>query len=151
LQEVEAGRLSACVRIDEIRAEMQAVRREVRAPAVLGEVSGNGAQPFLAVRDLRKVFPGRGGAGVHALDAVSLEVRANESVGVVGESGSGKTTLGRCLVGLETPTAGTIDIDGIAAADYSKLTRADRARLRRTVQIVFQDPYSSLDPTETVG
>jgi peptide/nickel transport system ATP-binding protein len=82
---------------------------------------------------------------------VSIEVGANESVGVVGESGSGKTTLGRCLVGLETPTGGTIDVDGIAAADYSTLTRSDRARLRRTVQIVFQDPYSSLDPTETVG
>jgi peptide/nickel transport system ATP-binding protein len=152
LRELDVGRLSACLRIDEIRDEMQSVRLEVRAPAVLRDAAlDTGVQPLLVVRDLRKVFAGRVGAGVRALDGVSVEVGANESVGVVGESGSGKTTLGRCLVGLETSTAGTIDINGIDAADYSRLTRVDRTRLRRTVQIVFQDPYSSLDPTETVG
>jgi peptide/nickel transport system ATP-binding protein len=151
LQPIESERLTACVRIAEIRRELREVRLETRAPAVLAPVSGNGAHPFLEVRDLRKVFPGRAGAGVRALDGVSIEVRVNESVGVVGESGSGKTTLGRCLVGLETPTAGAIRVDGIDAADYARLTRAERARLRRTVQIVFQDPYSSLDATETVG
>jgi peptide/nickel transport system ATP-binding protein len=88
---------------------------------------------------------------VRALNGVQIYVGAGESVGIVGESGSGKTTLGRCLVGLETPTSGTIQIDGVDASDYAKLGNAERARLRRTVQIVFQDPYSSLDRTETVG
>jgi peptide/nickel transport system ATP-binding protein len=129
---------------------MMSVRREVRAP-VLQEVPSTEIAPFLAVRDLQKVFAGQRGGVVRALDGVSITVGVNESVGIVGESGSGKTTLGRCLVGLEDPTAGTIDIDGIDASHYSKLTRAERARLRSTVQIVFQDPYSSLDRTETVG
>jgi peptide/nickel transport system ATP-binding protein len=150
LREVEPDRFSACVRLEEIRDEMMSVRREVRAP-VLVEVPSNEIAPFLAVRDLQKVFPGHRGGVVRALDGVSITVGINESVGIVGESGSGKTTLGRCLVGLEDPTAGLIDIDGIDASHYSRLTRAERARLRSTVQIVFQDPYSSLDRTETVG
>ncbi|MFL5962248.1 MAG: dipeptide ABC transporter ATP-binding protein [Gaiellaceae bacterium] len=149
LREVEPGRYSACVRLEEIRAEMMGVRREVRAP--VPEAPATEIDPFLAVRDLQKVFAGQRGGVVRALDGVSITVGVNESVGIVGESGSGKTTLGRCLVGLENPSAGLIDIDGIDATDYSKLARADRARLRRTVQIVFQDPYSSLDRTETVG
>jgi peptide/nickel transport system ATP-binding protein len=103
------------------------------------------------VAEIGKVFVGRAGNQVHALRSVSIEVGRNESVGLVGESGSGKTTLGRCIVGLETPTAGTIEVDGIAAQDYRKLTREQRTTIRRTVQIVFQDPYSSLDRTETVG
>jgi len=118
---------------------------------VLQEVPSAEIASFLAVRDLQKVFSGHRGGVVRALDGVSITVGVNESVGIVGESGSGKTTLGRCLVGLEDPTAGTIDIDGVDASHYSKLTRAERARLRSTVQIVFQDPYSSLDRTETVG
>ncbi len=88
---------------------------------------------------------------MHALKGVSIEVGRNESVGLVGESGSGKTTLGRCIVGLETPTSGSIELGDLQIADFSRLTRAQRASLRRTVQIVFQDPYSSLDRTETVG
>jgi peptide/nickel transport system ATP-binding protein len=150
LREVEPGRLSACVRLEEIRDEMMKVRREVRAPAIQ-EAPRIEVGSFLAVRDLQKIFAAQRGGLVRALDGVSITVGVNESVGIVGESGSGKTTLGRCLVGLETPTAGQIDIDGIDASDYSKLTRAERARLRSTVQIVFQDPYSSLDRTETVG
>jgi peptide/nickel transport system ATP-binding protein len=150
LREVEPGRFSACVRLEEIRDEMLSVRREVRAP-VLEVVPTAAAASFLAVRDLQKVFGGQRGGVVRALDGVSIDVGVNESVGIVGESGSGKTTLGRCLVGLEDPTSGSIDIDGIDASNYSKLTRAERAQLRSTVQIVFQDPYSSLDRTETVG
>ena len=151
LREVEPGRFSACVRLEEIRGEMQGVRREVRAPAAAAESAATDVEPFLVVRDLEKVFAGRQGAGVRALGGVSITLGAGESVGIVGESGSGKTTLGRCLVGLETPTSGTIRIDDLDASDFSRLTRAERARLRRNVQIVFQDPYSSLDRTETVG
>ncbi len=150
LREVEPGRFTACVRLEEIRDEMKAVRREVRTPLV-ELVTEEPAAPFLRVRGLSKVFAGQRGGAVRALNGVDVVVGANESVGIVGESGSGKTTLGRCLVGLETASGGTIEIDGLDASDYSKLTGAERAHLRSTVQIVFQDPYSSLDRTETVG
>jgi peptide/nickel transport system ATP-binding protein len=150
LRKVEPDRFSACIRLEEIRETMTSVRREVRAPAVEKPPRAD-IGSFLVVRDVQKIFAAQRGGLVRALDGVSITVGVNESVGIVGESGSGKTTLGRCLVGLERPTAGQIDIDGIDASDYSKLTRAQRARLRSTVQIVFQDPYSSLDRTETVG
>jgi peptide/nickel transport system ATP-binding protein len=88
---------------------------------------------------------------VVAIDGVSLDVGEGESVGLVGESGSGKTTLARCMVGLETPTSGTILVDGLHAENFSRLSDGDRRRLRRTVQIIFQDPYSSLNPVMTVG
>lgn len=150
LREIEAGRLSACVRVEEIRSEMATVRREVRTPLPELE-SEREVVPFLAVRNVSKVFSGQRGGTVRALNGVDVLVGPGESVGIVGESGSGKTTLGRCLVGLETPSGGTIHIDGIDATDYGRLSGPNRARLRRTVQIVFQDPYSSLDRTETVG
>jgi peptide/nickel transport system ATP-binding protein len=150
LREIEPGRESACIRVEQIRPAMASVRREVRTPLVELDVEPQVA-PFLAVRGLAKMFSGQRGGVVRALNGVDVFVAPGESVGIVGESGSGKTTLGRCLVGLETPTGGTIEIDGIDASSYTRLTGADRARLRRTVQIVFQDPYSSLDRTETVG
>ncbi|MFN8222875.1 MAG: ABC transporter ATP-binding protein [Gaiellales bacterium] len=150
LLSVEAGRLTACLRVDEIRAAMSGVRREVRTATTPAQPAADAA-PFVAVDELRKVFAGTSGARVDALAGVSLVIREGESVGVVGESGSGKTTLGRCLVGLETPSGGSIRVDGIEATDYGALSVADRAKLRRTVQIVFQDPYSTLDATQTVG
>ena len=76
---------------------------------------------------------------------------ANESVGLVGESGSGKTTLARMLVGLEHPTSGEITIDRIRASNWAALSGTERRKLRSTVQIVFQDPYSSLNPMRTIG
>jgi peptide/nickel transport system ATP-binding protein len=82
---------------------------------------------------------------------VSVDVNAGESVGLVGESGSGKTTLARVLAGLEAASGGQVTIDGIQAGDWSRLPGKDRRRLRGTVQIVFQDPYSSLNPMHTVG
>jgi peptide/nickel transport system ATP-binding protein len=69
---------------------------------------------------------------------------------LVGESGSGKTTFGRCLVGLETPTSGKIAIDGIDASDFEQMTPRDRASTRRSIQMVFQDPYSTLNPRHSV-
>jgi peptide/nickel transport system ATP-binding protein len=113
--------------------------------------------PLLEARDLAKHFPvARGLAGrlrrapaqvVHAVDGVSLALAAGETLGLVGESGSGKTTLGRLVLGLQEPTAGQILFEG---EDITHPTRERRRRLRREVQVIFQDPYSSLDPRQRV-
>jgi peptide/nickel transport system ATP-binding protein len=94
---------------------------------------------------------GRKGRAVHALKGVDLSICAGESVGIVGESGSGKTTLGRSIVGLVHPTGGSLTLGGIDATSYTRLPRTQRAELRRAAQIVFQDPYSSLNPVRTIG
>jgi oligopeptide/dipeptide ABC transporter ATP-binding protein len=111
--------------------------------------------PLLAVDDLVKHYPlqrgvvvRRGSAVVHAVDGISFDVRAGETLGVVGESGCGKTTTARMLLRLVDPTSGTIAFDG------EDITTAGGARLkalRRDMQMVFQDPYSSLNPRQTVG
>jgi peptide/nickel transport system ATP-binding protein len=106
--------------------------------------------PLLEVNGVRKEF-GTGPKTVVALEEATIQVGAGESVGIVGESGSGKTTLARLLVGLETPTAGEIVIDGTRFADWRELRGEDRRRLRSSIQTVFQDPYSSLNPMRTIG
>jgi peptide/nickel transport system ATP-binding protein len=141
-------RFSACIRTDEIREEMRRMRRAVGAVAAERVVGV--AEPLVVVRDLVKVFR-RGDGATRALDGVSIEIGAREAVGLVGESGSGKTTLGRCVMGLERPTAGEILIDGLPAQDFATLPARDRAALRHKVQMIFQDPYSSLNPVRTVG
>jgi len=110
---------------------------------------------LLELRDLRVHFPITKGlllrrviGEVRAVDGVDLDVRRGESLGLVGESGSGKTTLGRAVVALAKPTDGTITFDG---KDVWSLDRDGRKRLRRRIQMVFQDPYASLDPRMTVG
>jgi peptide/nickel transport system ATP-binding protein len=145
---VSPGRLSACVRLPEIRAEMMSLRE--RAGQQAATPAGRPGTPLIAVSELRKVFH-QGSRTVTALDGVSVAVGAGESVGLVGESGSGKTTLARVLAGLESASSGQVTIDGIPAADWRSLSGRDRRRLRGTVQIVFQDPYSSLNPMHTVG
>jgi len=111
--------------------------------------------PLLQLRDVRVHFPITKGlllrrvtGEVRAVDGVDLNVLRGQSVGLVGESGSGKTTLGRAVVGLARPTSGTIVFDG---EDVWSLGRDEQKRLRRRVQMVFQDPYASLDPRMTVG
>ncbi len=110
------------------------------------------AVPALAVVDLRKVFRVRRGTPGHdeivAVDDVSFAVPRSGSLAVVGESGSGKTTLARMIVGLETPTSGQIVLDGRPRS--TSTSRRARAARARQVQMVFQDPYSSLDPKQTV-
>lgn len=91
---------------------------------------------------------GRGDVTVHAVDGVSLSVRTGSTFGVVGQSGSGKSTLARLIAGLEAPDTGAIEICGMPAPPPR--SRAWRA-LRRKMQVIFQDPYSSLDPLLTVG
>jgi ABC-type oligopeptide transport system ATPase subunit len=108
---------------------------------------------MLVIDNLTKEFSGtRQGLGlrgqsVKALDAVSLTVRRGESFGLVGESGSGKTTLTRCVLRLDEASSGRILFDGI---ELAKLKAAEMRRLRARLQIVFQDPYASLDPRMSV-
>jgi peptide/nickel transport system ATP-binding protein len=134
------------------RADSVAARLDHEQEAALAREAAQ-AGAVVVTRDVEKVFGGLGQSGrrVTALKGVSLEIGADEAVGLVGESGSGKSTLGRCLVGLETPTSGTITVNGIDTSQIGRLSTADRRRLRRTVQMVFQDPYSTLNPVRTVG
>jgi oligopeptide/dipeptide ABC transporter ATP-binding protein len=109
--------------------------------------------PLLEVANLVKHFPVRGGVlnsvkgHVHAVNGVSLSVNKGEIVGVVGESGCGKSTLGKLIIRLIDPTTGSIRFDGV---DISKLPHAGLMAFRRRMQIIFQDPYSSLNPRLTV-
>jgi oligopeptide/dipeptide ABC transporter ATP-binding protein len=108
---------------------------------------------LLQVRNLKKYFPIRGGVfnrvvnHVKAVNDVSFTINRGEVVGLVGESGSGKTTVGRTILRLEEATSGSIDFDG---ADINKLTKPAMRRYRRRMQIVFQDPYASLNPREKI-
>jgi oligopeptide transport system ATP-binding protein len=101
----------------------------------------------LQVQNLVKHFPSRSGA-VHAVDGVDLELRRGETLGIVGESGCGKSTLAKMLVGLERPTSGTVSVRG---QEISRLRGGALRRSRRTIQMVLQDPYTSLNPRMTVG
>jgi oligopeptide/dipeptide ABC transporter ATP-binding protein len=102
---------------------------------------------ILRVEDLVKHYGGRRGAVVHAVDGVSLEIAPGEVLGLVGESGSGKSTVGKCVLRLTKPTSGTITLDG---RDITHLSRRTLRPLRRDVHMVFQDPYSSLNPRFTI-
>ena len=109
--------------------------------------------PLVQVRHLVKDFQGRGGLfrrapGVRAVDDVSFSIEPGETFGLVGESGSGKTTTGRCLLRLIEPTSGEIQFKEM---DVRALSARDLRRARRHFQIVFQDPYSSLNPRMRVG
>jgi oligopeptide transport system ATP-binding protein len=108
----------------------------------------------IEVRDLRKTYRvhdarGRRTTQVVAVDGISFSVPASESLAIVGESGAGKTTTGRIIVGLEKPTAGEVFITG-QRRPYRRLGSRARRQLGGQVQIVFQDPYSSLDPRQRV-
>jgi peptide/nickel transport system ATP-binding protein len=113
-------------------------------------VASNGSKPFLVVKNLVKEFPVTRGAvlqrrvgAVHAVSDVSFEVLPGETFGLVGESGCGKTTTGRMIVALEPPTSGSIVING---EDIATMGRGKLRTKRRDMQMMFQDPYASLDP-----
>jgi peptide/nickel transport system ATP-binding protein len=152
LAEVAPGRWTACIRIEELRDELRAARATA-APIDAGRTRPTAESAMLAIDGLVKTFPARSGRGraVQALRDVTLEVAAGEAVGLVGESGSGKTTLARCVVGLEQADGGRIVIDGADASRWTGLDARAQRRLRGTIQMVFQDPYASLNPARTVG
>ncbi|OHV21342.1 peptide ABC transporter ATP-binding protein [Parafrankia soli] len=105
---------------------------------------------LLAVTDLRVAFAGRGlrARPVEVLHGVSFEVAAGETLGLVGESGSGKTTIGRAVLGLVRPSGGSIRFEG---RETVGLGGRERRALARDIQVVFQDPYTSLNPSMTIG
>jgi len=111
--------------------------------------------PILEVRDLRKVFDvrreqGRGREELVAVDDASFTLQPNGSLAIVGESGSGKTTVARMIAGLERPTSGSILVSAVERG-LARARGAERLRRGKEVQMVFQDPYSSLDPRQTIG
>ena len=116
--------------------------------------SGNGGDPILVVDGLKKYYPVRGGilggkiGEIRAVDGVSFTLRKGETLGLVGESGCGKSTLGRALNRLEEPTEGTVLFEG---KDLAHASGKELFRLRRDIQMIFQDPYSSLNPRMTIG
>ena len=109
--------------------------------------------PLLKVEGLKKVytigggFLGRPPVRIKAVDGVDLSINKNETLGLVGESGCGKTTLGRCILRLEEPTEGRVTLEG---RDLGQLSRQEMRKIRREMQIIFQDPYSSLNPRKNV-
>ena len=104
------------------------------------------AESFIEVRNLKKYFKARSGM-LHAVDDVTFSINEGDTLGIVGESGCGKTTTGRCMVRLIEPTSGSILFNG---TDVLKLGRRGLNKARKDMQIIFQDPFSSLNPRRTV-
>jgi oligopeptide/dipeptide ABC transporter ATP-binding protein len=149
--------LTRCVRHDELT--LSGPPSELAPEAVPGDVDQAGPAPqadtsVLEVSDLVKDFPLRSGVlrrvvgSVRAVDQVSLQVNAGTTLGLVGESGSGKSTLARLVLRLIDPTEGTVIVDG---KNITSLRGPALRRHRDTMQLVFQDPYSSLDPKQTIA
>ncbi|MDQ6527184.1 ABC transporter ATP-binding protein [Nocardioides sp. LHD-245] len=133
---------------DDYTRELLAAVPDIDRPLPPVDHRSTAAAPVVTLQDVHVHYRARfGRTGHHALRGVSLEVHAGTTVGIVGESGSGKTTLARMLLGLVAPSAGRASVAG---TDLSRLDRASRRRLSRSVQMVFQDPLGALDPRRTV-
>ena len=118
------------------------------------EIGDNGqVKELVHVNVLVKYFPVRGGilkrvvAWVQAVDNVSFTIREGETLGLVGESGCGKSTVGNCILPLLEPTSGSVEIDG---QNVFELNSKEVKSMRRNVQVIFQDPYSSLNPRKPI-
>jgi peptide/nickel transport system ATP-binding protein len=154
--EIAPGHASACIRAGEIAAGTLATEAP-RIKAAGAAVNGHDGKPLLVVEHLHKHFavPAHG-AGilssrmvtVKAVDDVSFSIAPGETLGLVGESGCGKTTVGRTVLKLEAPTEGTIAFDSI---DITHREAREMRDMRRAIQVIFQDPYSSLNPRMTIG
>ena len=146
----EPGHLVACHRVHEIEALDPLGTR----PAEAAKVSANGSgERILDIRSTSKFFPIRAGLLrrprlIRAVNDVTLDIKRGETLGLVGESGCGKSTLGRLILRLDDPTAGEIRFEGI---DLSRLRTDELFGVRKRMQVIFQDPYSSLNPRMTVG
>ena len=126
---------------------------EKTAPVTVSTAAGN--EPIIEVKGLRMYFPitegvvfNRRVAEVKAVDGISFHIRKGETFGLVGESGCGKTTTGRCILQLEQATEGQIFFEG---ANIAELHRRELSALRQKIQVIFQDPYSSLNPRMKIG
>ncbi len=151
LRPTDTGGVSACFRAAEIAAGTLTAEAVPRASA--GALGAALREPLLSVRHLTKHFSVRTGLGgrratVRAVDDVSFDIRPGETLGLVGESGCGKTTVGRLILRLDQPTSGELVFAGRNLLDASA---ADLKAMRRKIQVIFQDPYSSLNPRMTVG
>ncbi|MBL8834785.1 MAG: ABC transporter ATP-binding protein [Alphaproteobacteria bacterium] len=155
LREIEPAHRSACFRAEEFSsgalAEATTERARGRPDAAVSD-----AAPILGVRDLAKHFTvssrsvifGGETRVVKAVNGVSFDIRPGETLGLVGESGCGKTTVGRLVLKLEQPTSGAIEFEG---RDIAGLAGPELQRTRQRIQVIFQDPYSSLNPRMTIG
>lgn len=152
-----AVRESACIRADDLGTELgKRLRASTEAKAVPAAMRAEAeSRPLLRVSDLRKVYRSQSMLGSRresvAVDGVSFTVGEGEAVGLLGETGSGKSTIARCIVGLSKVSGGSIELGGVDISDYRSLSGSERASTRLMVQMVFQDPYSSLNPALRVG
>src|SRR5262249_20838320 len=147
----EPEHLAACFR----SLEIETIER---APTQAGGTSkaaaeGRDERPLLQISEAKKYFPVRIGwlrppKLVRAVDNVTIDIKRGETLGLVGESGCGKSTLGRLVLRLDEPTGGEIRFEGV---DLAKLDRQGMIGVRKKMQVIFQDPYSSLNPRMTVG
>jgi peptide/nickel transport system ATP-binding protein len=155
LEEIGTGHRSACWRADEIAAGTLVPSAPLKLAGLTMAAPDAAAEPLLAIDGLHKYFTIKTGgllsskvATVKAVDDVSFSIAAGETLGLVGESGCGKTTVGRTILRLEEATGGTIRFAGVDITHHSAQAMRE---VRRKIQVIFQDPYSSLNPRMTVG
>ncbi|MGW6306029.1 dipeptide ABC transporter ATP-binding protein [Streptomyces niveus] len=145
LEAADSGHTVRCARAGEIAPDLVAALRRDRRAVVTPARADDGSAPIISTRGARRIYGDK-----VAVEGADVDVFRGESVGLVGESGSGKTTLARMMVGLTRPTSGAIRVAGVDLA-AARVSKADWNTVRSTVQMAFQDPYSTLNPQRSVG